>query len=208
MTKGTETTSRPSVEPTQYVKLPPFDLPDFSGDMHAFPEFWELFSVAIHNNNSVPTISKFLYLKGKLKGDALALIAPIQFSESNYHTAVQILRSTYMRPEVLRIRLFDQIEAVPPAKDTPMSQRTTLCTIKALWLQLEKLGEQPGTTGMILTIRSKFPHRTNDKVDDLKLVRDRDTECLGSRDPTAGGVKTTGSANITARICIPYPTPA
>ncbi|VDO20622.1 unnamed protein product [Heligmosomoides polygyrus] len=149
------------------VKLPPFELPEFKGDMHAFPEFWEMFAVAVHDNPTVPTISKFLYLKGKLKGEAHKLISPLQFSEYNYQQAVQLLKKTYMRPDILRIQLVQELQAVPPAHDIPTSQRTTLCTLKALWVQLEKLGEHPASTAHKCTIGEKFPLRTMEKAGEL-----------------------------------------
>ncbi|VDO25736.1 unnamed protein product [Heligmosomoides polygyrus] len=155
-------------DPIQSVKLPPFELPEFKGDMHAFPEFWEMFAVAVHDNPTVPTISKFLYLKGKLKGEAYKLISPLQFSEYNYQQAVQLLKKTYMRPDILRIQLVQELQAVPPAHDIPTSQRTTLCTLKALWVQLEKLGEHPASTAHKCTIGEKFPLRTMEKAGELK----------------------------------------
>ncbi|VDO27304.1 unnamed protein product [Heligmosomoides polygyrus] len=136
--------------------------------MHAFPEFWEMFAVAVHDNPTVPTISKFLYLKGKLKGEAYKLISPLQFSECNYQQAVQLLKKTYMRPDILRIQLVHELQAVPPAHDIPTSQRTTLCTLKALWVQLEKLGEHPASTAHKCTIGEKFPLRTMEKAGELK----------------------------------------
>ncbi|VDO41397.1 unnamed protein product [Heligmosomoides polygyrus] len=136
--------------------------------MRAFPEFWEMFAVAVHDNPTVPTISKFLYLKGKLKGEAYKLISPLQFSEYNYQQAVQLLKKTYMRPDILRIQLVQELQAVPPAHDIPTSQRTTLCTLKALWVQLEKLGEHPASTAHKCTIGEKFPLRTMEKAGELK----------------------------------------
>ncbi|VDP49405.1 unnamed protein product [Heligmosomoides polygyrus] len=128
--------------------------------MNAFAEFWELFATVVHNNTSVPTITKFLYLKSKLKGEAANLIAPLNFLERNYQEAVKIPKYTYARPELLRVRLYEQLEAVPPASDTPLGQRTTMCTIKALWIQLQGAGEQPASSGLMRTIRRKFPVST------------------------------------------------
>ncbi|VDP10342.1 unnamed protein product [Heligmosomoides polygyrus] len=165
-------TDRYSCNPSQYIKLPPFDLPDFSGEMHSFPEFWELFTAAVHNNNNVPAITKFLYLRGKLKGDALKLISALQLTEHNYSEAIKILTNTYMRPERLRNKVQRQLEAVPPAHKSPMSQRTTLCTLKSLWMQLERLGEHPASAAHMRTIRTKFPNLTRDKVGEMRSSED------------------------------------
>ncbi|VDP43371.1 unnamed protein product, partial [Heligmosomoides polygyrus] len=155
-------------DPIQSVRLPPLELPEFKGAMHAFPEFWEMFAAAVHDDPTLPTISKFLYLKGKLKGEAYKLISPLQFSEFNYQQAVQLLKKTYMRPDILRIQLVQKLHAVPLAHDIPTSQRSTLCTLKALWVQLEKLGEHPASTAHKCTIGEKFPLRTMEKAGELK----------------------------------------
>lgn len=39
-----------SMQPVQHLKLPKLELPDFSGDVNALLEFWDLFSAAVHNN--------------------------------------------------------------------------------------------------------------------------------------------------------------
>ncbi|KAK6010858.1 hypothetical protein OSTOST_24075 [Ostertagia ostertagi] len=52
------------------VHVPKLELPDFYGEPSAFPEFWELYLAAIHNNPSIPAAVKFLHLKSKLKGKA------------------------------------------------------------------------------------------------------------------------------------------
>ncbi|KAL6734854.1 hypothetical protein Aduo_005348 [Ancylostoma duodenale] len=85
----------------QHLKLPDFELPEFSGDMDAFPEFWDLYCAAIHNNTSVPVALKFLYLKTHLEGNAAKLIANFKLTAENYDDAVRIVSNTYNRPELL-----------------------------------------------------------------------------------------------------------
>ncbi|VDO37698.1 unnamed protein product [Heligmosomoides polygyrus] len=77
-----------------------------------------------------------------------------------------------MRPEPLRNKLQRQLEAVPPAHRSPLSQRTTLCTLKSLWMQLERLGEHPASVAHMRTIRTKFPNRTRDKVGEMRSSED------------------------------------
>ncbi|KIH63702.1 hypothetical protein ANCDUO_05995 [Ancylostoma duodenale] len=93
----------------QHLKLPDFELPEFSGDMDAFPEFWDLYCATIHNNTSVPVALKFSYLKTHLKGNAAKLIANFELTAENYNDAVRIVINTYNRPEILRSRLWDKL---------------------------------------------------------------------------------------------------
>ncbi|KAK6033088.1 hypothetical protein OSTOST_00704 [Ostertagia ostertagi] len=136
--------------------------------MVAFPEFWELYSIAIHNNATLVPSSKFVHLKSKLRGKAKDLIASVQLSDENYPRAIELLLSTYNRPDVLRNKLVDQLEALPPAEPTPTDQRTTLCKIKSIWVQLTNLKEQPGSTATMKIIRSKFPQKTREKVGEMR----------------------------------------
>ncbi|VDK58644.1 unnamed protein product, partial [Cylicostephanus goldi] len=156
----------------QPIKLPAFEIPSFHGDIDAFPAFWNLYSVAVHNNNSVPLAVKFMYLKSHLKGDAANIIANIQPTPENYENAVRTIVSTYSRPELLRSRLWDKLNQQMPADNTAISQRATLCAIKAIWSQMKYLKEESGSTGALKLIRSKFPRRTREKVGELKKKGD------------------------------------
>ncbi|KAK6021109.1 zinc knuckle, partial [Ostertagia ostertagi] len=156
----------------QTVQLPKLELPDFSGDMSAFPDFWELYSVAIHSNPTLSPATKFIHLKSKLKGKAKDLIASVRLSPENYQEAIDLLLSTYNRPQVLRNRLVEELEMLPPADSTPTDQRSTLCKIKAIWVQLKNLKEQPGSTTTMRIIRSKFPQKTREKVGEMRQKND------------------------------------
>ncbi|EPB76354.1 hypothetical protein ANCCEY_04566 [Ancylostoma ceylanicum] len=136
----------------QPLKLPAFELPEFHGEIDAFPQFWDLFATAVHNNTSVPVTLKFMYLKTHLKGTAANLISNFQPTAQNYEDAVRILLNTYYRPEILRSRLWDKLVQQRASADSAISQRITLCAIQSIW--------------------SKFPSRTREKVGELKSKGD------------------------------------
>ncbi|EYC21315.1 hypothetical protein Y032_0019g3748 [Ancylostoma ceylanicum] len=152
----------------QHVRLPTFELPDFNGTVDSFPEFWDLYCAAIHNNTSLFPVHKFLYLKSYLKGNAASIISNFQPTAENYEEAVRIILNTYNRPEVLRNKLWDKLVATPKASASVTSQRVTLCGIKAICAQMQKLSEHPGATGTMKVIRSKFPDRTREKGGELR----------------------------------------
>jgi len=91
------------------MKLPKLELRPFNGEITAWPEFWDLFHVAIHANSQVPTVQKFAHLKPLLRGEAAKCIASIPTTESNYGVAIDRLQSRYGKPEVLRHRLLMKI---------------------------------------------------------------------------------------------------
>ncbi|KAK6009464.1 peptidase family A16 [Ostertagia ostertagi] len=150
------------------IQLPKLEIPEFER-RH---EFWELYSIAVHNHPTLGAASKFLHLKSKLKGRAGDLIASMRLSAENYPRAVELLLSTYNRPDVLRNRLVEQLEALPPAGKAVTDQRTTLCKVKAIWVQLANLNEQPGSTTTMRIIRSKFPRKTRERVGEMRRKND------------------------------------
>ncbi|CAJ0597163.1 unnamed protein product [Cylicocyclus nassatus] len=152
----------------QPVKLPSYEIPTFSGDIEAFSEFWDIFSTAVHNNNTVPAAVKFMYLKSVLRGDAARIIAGFNPTAKNYDTAVRTILSTYDRPEILRSRLWDKLSQQSPASDSAISQRATFCALQATWYQMKELNEDSSSIATLRTIRSKFPWRTREKVGELK----------------------------------------
>ncbi|KAK5984284.1 Integrase catalytic domain-containing protein [Trichostrongylus colubriformis] len=162
----------PVVSLDHAVQLPKLELPDFEGDMSSFPEFWELYNAAVHTNSALSPSTKFMHLKSKLKGKAKDLIASVRLSAENYQEAVDLLHSTYNRPDVLRNKLVEELERLPPADRAPANQRCTLCKVKAIWVQLKNLKEEPGSTTTMRIIRSKFPQKTREKVGEMRNRND------------------------------------
>ncbi|KHJ84274.1 peptidase family A16 [Oesophagostomum dentatum] len=153
-------------------KLPALNLPEFHGDVEAFPEFWDMFTVAVHENTSVPQAYKFIYLKSCLKGSASDIIANFASTAENYEDAVRTLLNTYCRPEILKSRLWDKLLEQRASTDSALSQRSTLCAIRAIWSQMKRLNEDSASTPTLKIIRSKFPKRTREKVGELKSKGD------------------------------------
>ncbi|KAK5973532.1 Zinc knuckle [Trichostrongylus colubriformis] len=167
-----EEAEHPAPIPSHLIQTPKLELPNFAGDITLFPEFWEIFAAAIHNHPYMTDATKLIYLKRALQGDAKDVVASVQVGDDNYSKAVELLQNTYNRPELLRNRLVDQLESLPPATESPLVQRTTLCKVKAIWVQLSSLNEQPGSTMTMKTIRSKFPQKTREKVGELRKRND------------------------------------
>ncbi|KAK6045267.1 hypothetical protein COOONC_17228 [Cooperia oncophora] len=86
---------------------------------------------------------------------------------------VEALLNTYNRPEVLRNTLVKQLEDFPHAGNTPIDQRHMFCKVKAIWTQLSNLNEQPGSTPLMRTIRSKFPKKDKRKVGEMGSKNDK-----------------------------------
>ncbi|KHJ77189.1 hypothetical protein OESDEN_23191, partial [Oesophagostomum dentatum] len=151
----------------QSYQLPSFSLPKFWGEVEAFPAFWSVFSVAVHNNITLPAPVKLLYLKTCLRGKALDLITSYPIAASYPH-AVRAILAVYGCPDVLRSRLLEKLAQMPASTESIPAQFTTLSALRGLWSQLQHLNEDSGSISTLNIIQSKFSPRTRQKVDELK----------------------------------------
>ena len=76
------------------VNLPKMQLPCFDGNIQQWTEFWEMFSTSVDQQN-LPKVSKFTYLKGVLRGAAAAAISGIAITNENYDLAVTLLKERF-----------------------------------------------------------------------------------------------------------------
>ncbi|GFR33187.1 integrase catalytic domain-containing protein [Trichonephila clavata] len=77
------------------VKLPKLTLPIFSGNLHDWITFKDLFKASVHNNSNLSNAQKLQHLKSSLRGDAFRIIQSIAISDSNYLTAWELLEDRY-----------------------------------------------------------------------------------------------------------------
>ncbi len=88
-------TSSSKCKPSCPVKPPRLQLKSFFGDHLRWHEFWDSFSISIHNNTQLDAIGKFLYLKSLIKGDAEKVIAGFSLTEIHYKQAIHALQDRF-----------------------------------------------------------------------------------------------------------------
>lgn len=81
--------------------LTPPKLPTFSGAYEQWPTFHQFFTSLVHSNDSLSTILKYHYLRLSLTGKAAALIQNLDFTEGNYHIALQTLQDEFENKKVM-----------------------------------------------------------------------------------------------------------
>ena len=144
---------------TPKMKLPKTDLRKFSGDVLDWPEFWDIFRVAVHDNIDIPPVQKFVYLKSLLTGEAAGYVANFKTEEANYELAVERLQSRYGKDDVQWNRLMTKLADMKPIDQSNKAMRDTvdeLCaTVRALQVQVVT-PDQYGALFMPL-IESKLP---------------------------------------------------
>ena len=91
------------------VNLPKVQLPVFDGNLQQWQEFWDTYKATIHEQQTMPAVSKFSYLKSVLKGSALSAIAGIPLTSENYSLVVKTftgkiwLKGGYCRVVVFQV---------------------------------------------------------------------------------------------------------
>ena len=82
------------------VSLPKLQLLIFNGDIQQWPEFWDMFNSAVHEQTVSP-VAKASYLKGVLKGSAVAAISGIPVTTENYELAIKLLKEKFGKKRLL-----------------------------------------------------------------------------------------------------------
>ena len=87
--------------PATRAKLPKLSLKKFTGNPIDWQSFYDSYSTAVHNNNTLSKVDKFNYLKTLLEGPAASAIAGFSLTEENYETALELLKDRYANPQVI-----------------------------------------------------------------------------------------------------------
>ena len=100
------------------VKLPKLDVPTFDGNILSWKQFWEQFTVSVHDRSSLSNAEKLVYLQQAIKdGPAKSSIGGLSRSGDHYNEAVECLRSRYDRPRLIHRTHVRMIIDSPPLKD-------------------------------------------------------------------------------------------
>ncbi|XP_037038490.1 uncharacterized protein LOC119076010 [Bradysia coprophila] len=79
------------------IKMPQIEIPKFNGDYGKWTNFKDLFNQMMEQRDLTST-EKFMYLRGNLTGEPLALIESLQVTAGNYILAWDLLNDRYENP--------------------------------------------------------------------------------------------------------------
>lgn len=86
----------------QRAKLPKLDVPAFDGNLIHWKQFWEQFTVSMHNRSNLSTTEKIIYLKYAIKdGSVKNAIKGLSHSCDNYDKVVECLKARYDRSRLI-----------------------------------------------------------------------------------------------------------
>jgi len=86
-------------------------------------------------------VSKFIYLKGVLRGAAAAAISGIAITNDNYDLAVTMLKERFGRPDVTIESLYIKLQSLPKSVNKFTEIRKTCEQLENILRQLEVQGE-------------------------------------------------------------------
>ena len=101
------------------------EIEKFDGDVINWSSFWDQFSSAIHENDSLNEINKFTYLKSFLCDSGKLTISGLSLSSENYKKAVDLLTECYGNTQVLInafMKKFLQLPAVQNSNNVECSR--------------------------------------------------------------------------------------
>lgn len=92
-----------------HSKLPPINIPTFSGDYQEWMHFKDLFLSMIHNEQGLSDIHKHHYLRSSLKGEAEQVVRHFEITAANYSKAWNALVSRYSNDRVIANTILNRL---------------------------------------------------------------------------------------------------
>ena len=74
-------------------------LSKFKGDVFKWARFWEMFDLGVNQKPDILKVDKFNYLHSLLEGTAASAIQGLTLSESNYDSALKLLKGRFSKPQ-------------------------------------------------------------------------------------------------------------
>ncbi|KAI8431622.1 hypothetical protein MSG28_016101 [Choristoneura fumiferana] len=119
---GTAPVAKPTHSQQVIAKLPPIELPRFSGSPMEWMSFHDLFISLVHSRD-ISDAEKHFYLRASLQGEALSLVRQLPMDEQNYAVALGILQDRYQNHRMLVDTYLNQIINLPVVSSTTNIRR-------------------------------------------------------------------------------------
>ena len=147
----------------QNVKLPKIEIRKFYGDATEWQQFYDSFSCAVDQNNSLSDVEKMNYLVNLLGGEAALCVKGLQLSNANYLVALNMLKERYGDDQVLISSFMNKLlnlETVP-GNNSVVELRGLYDNIETQIRSLNSLGLDERSYGAMLVpvIMAKLPQQ-------------------------------------------------
>ena len=160
-----ETISTVSSNSSRLIRLPKLNLKPFDGQPENWHEFWDTFTHAVHENESISDVQKMTYLKNLVSGTAAQTIAGFKISSVNYAQALQLLKERYENKHVQISVHMNRLLEISPIDDMNKVEelRELYNTIEIQMRSLLNLGIEDKMYGpfLIPVLQRKIPNELN-----------------------------------------------
>ena len=147
----TLSTTTPSLDVSAKPRLPKLSLPKFRGDVTCWSAFWDSYRSAVHENSSIAVVDKFNYLNSLLEGPAARTIQGLTLNESNYDSAVRLLKDRFGRPQqIISAHMEELLKISPCVGDKSSSLRYVYDKINVNIRGLSTMGITSAQYGSLL----------------------------------------------------------
>ena len=143
------------------VKLPKLELKKFSGKIAEWPEFWDGFKSAVHDDSQLAKVDKFKYLRSYLEEPARSVVTGFALTDADYESAIELLKSRYAKPSVIkRAHINDLINMAPVYNEKSLQRLRCLHDqIETRFRAMEALGVSKETYSSVVVpvLMGKLP---------------------------------------------------
>ena len=114
------------------IRLPKLELPEFSGKIGDWISFWQSFRPHVHDNQALPPVTKFTFLKNSCKGVAHSIINNYNLDDTGYQSAIAGLLDFYEDPQRQRNNVIDSLLDMKAPTDDAKSIQAFSLRVKGL----------------------------------------------------------------------------
>ena len=160
-----ETTTTVSSASARLIRLPKLNLKPFDGQPENWYEFWDTFTHAVHENDSISDVQKMTYLKSLVTGTAAQTITGFKISSTNYAQALQLLKERYENKHLqISLHMNNLLEVSPITNINKVEElRELYNTVETQIRSLGNLGIDDSMYGpfLIPVLQRKVPDELN-----------------------------------------------
>ncbi|CAG7721424.1 unnamed protein product [Allacma fusca] len=107
--QNTSAQTQDLLTPNLSVNLPKLSIPTYSGEVHEWLGFSDMFTTMVHNNQTLQDVNRFQYLKLALRGDAARHLNSIPVTNANYQKAWDMLEARFSHERVMVFSHLDRL---------------------------------------------------------------------------------------------------
>lgn len=128
-TQSAQPAEAPASEARSRSRLPELNVPTFSGDSLAWPDYKAMFISVIGSRTELDDLEKFQYLRSALIGEAAELIRYLTPHPSSYEAAWKLLNARYENKRLILTAHLDRLLTLKPMPSRKSSRLNKMVTI-------------------------------------------------------------------------------